>query len=109
MSHSHNFDESTWPFRTPINTASFTTIRVLDSSLPILEVYHDHDGDWQFMCGTTNASEDAKVVCLGCMVERDPTLVQLADLPEGWMAYRESSKHPWSREEYEDSDAENEA
>ncbi|MBQ0933672.1 hypothetical protein [Ideonella alba] len=109
MSHSNAFEESAWPFDAAINAASFTTKYVLDGSLPILEVYHDHDGDWQFMCGTTNASADAKVVCLGCMIDCDPTLVQLADLPEGWLAHRESPAQPWARESYEDSDAANEA
>ena len=105
MSHTHNFEESSWTFDAAINTASFTTRYVLDGSLPILEVYHDHDGEWQFMCGTTNATADAKLVCLGCMVERDPTLIQLADMPTGWLAYRDSPEQPWSREEYADSDA----
>ena len=104
MSHAHNFQDSDWKFDVPVNTASFTTTYVLEGSLPILEVYHDHDGEWQFMCGTTNATVDAKLVCLGCMVERDPTLNQLADMPTGWLAYRESQEHPWSREEYADSD-----
>ncbi len=106
MSHTHNFSESEWPFDVPINTASFTTKHVLDGSLPILEIYHDHDGEWQFLCGTTNAYEDAKLVCLGCMMERDPSLFQLADLPSGWLASRESPAHPWVREAYEDVDAE---
>lgn len=109
MSHSHRFDASAWPFATPVNTASFTTIHVLEGSLPVLEVYHDHDGDWQFMCGTTSESADAKIVCLGCMVERDSSLMQLADLPDGWLAYRKSPADPWVREEYADSDAEDEA
>lgn len=99
MSHTHDYDESNWPFDVPINTASFTTRYVLDGTLPILEVYHDHDGEWQFMCGTTNATADAKLVCLGCMVRRDPTLVQLANMPAGWLAYRDSLEQPWSREE----------
>ena len=105
MSHTHRFDVSAWPFDAPINAASFTTAPVLDGSRPVLEVYHDHDGDWQFMCGTTTASEHAKLVCLGCMLEGDSSLFQLADLPAGWMAYRESPGAPWTREAYEDSDA----
>lgn len=74
----------------------------------MLEVYHDHDGDWQFMCGRTTASADAKLICLGCIVEQDATLLQLANLPVGWMAYRESPELTWTREPYEDSDADDE-
>ena len=104
MSHTHNFNESDWPFDTPITTASFTTRYVLDGSRPIRDVYHDHDGEWQFLCSTTTASDGAKLVCLGCMVERDPSLLQIADMPSGWVAYRESPEHPWTREAYDDSD-----
>jgi hypothetical protein len=104
MSHTHNFKESEWPFDIPINTATFTTRHVVEGTHPILEVYHDHDGEWQFMCGTTTASADAKLVCFGCMIDRDPTILQLANMPSGWVAYRASSNKPWSREEYEDSD-----
>lgn len=105
MSHTHNSVESTWAFDVPVSTTSFATRHVVDGSLPILEVYHDHDGEWQFMCGTTNATSDAKLVCLGCVIERDPSLSQLADMPAGWLAHRESPEHPWSREEYADRDA----
>ncbi|MEI2433165.1 hypothetical protein RDV84_02800 [Lysobacter yananisis] len=106
MSHAHRFDESTWPFDSPINTHSFTTRQVLDGGLPILEVYHDHDGDWQFLCGTTQDTADGRLVCLGCMIDRDAALLQLADLPVGWSAVRESTGHAWLRQPDEyDEDA----
>ena len=41
-----------WRFVDPPNAASFTTQFVLEGS-PILRVYHDYDGDWQFH-GTTD-------------------------------------------------------
>jgi hypothetical protein len=104
MSHTHSFSEIDWPFELPVNTASFTTVRVLDGSHPIREVYHGHDGEWQFMCGTTNATEDARLECMGCMFERDPSLRQVANLPRGWVAYRESPTEAWSQDAYEDTD-----
>ena len=36
-----------WRFDDPPNAASLTTKLVLDGS-PILRVYHDYDGGWQF-------------------------------------------------------------
>ena len=108
MEHHHDFGERSWPFDTPINTATFTTTFVLDGSLPILEVYHDHDGEWQFMCGTTNDSAHAKLVCLGCMLERDESLFVLADMQPGWCAFRSSPGEPWTREQYADSDVQGE-
>jgi hypothetical protein len=31
------------------------------------------------------------------MCQRDPTLLELADLPEGWRAWRERVGAPWQR------------
>ena len=51
--------------------------------LPILEVYHDHDGDWQFLCGTTNDTADGRLICMGCVYERFPDMGTFADLAPG--------------------------
>jgi hypothetical protein len=87
-----------WPFSDTPNTASITTRQVLEGA-PILLVTHDaEDGGWQFLCGTTNDPANARVVGLGRMFERDPTLGELADLPEGWRARRTSPGRAWQRE-----------
>jgi hypothetical protein len=96
VGHGHALDGADWPFEIPVDTAVFTTRPVLEGH-PILYVFHDIDGDWQFMCGTTTAEEDARLVCLGCMVSREPELAQLADLPLGWNAYRYEPGGPWDR------------
>ncbi len=86
-----------WPFADSPNTASITTRQVLEGA-PVLLVTHDaDDGSWQFLCGTTNDSEDARVVGLGQMYNRDSTLGELADLPEGWRAFRSAAGLPWNR------------
>lgn len=86
-----------WPFADKPNTASITTRQVLDGA-PILHVSHDaDDGGWQFLCGTTDDTADGRIVGLGQMYARDATLGELADLPEGWRAWRASPKHPWQR------------
>ena len=36
-----------WPFDDAPNTASITTLFILGGS-PILRVYHDYEGGWQF-------------------------------------------------------------
>jgi hypothetical protein len=87
-----------WPFADPPNTATITTRQVLQASAPIVRVAHDAgDGSWQFLCGTTNDPADARVVGLGRMCARDPTLRELADLPEGWCAWRAGPGGPWHR------------
>jgi hypothetical protein len=95
--HSHSFPQSEWPFSEPTNTMAFTTNRVLQDGYPILLVTHDQDGDWQFMCTTTNDSADGLIVCLGCAYQRDNTVGEVADLPNGWQAWRDYVGGPWVR------------
>lgn len=95
-------NDTSWPFHEGRNRAAFTTRPVLEENMPILLVSHDEDGDWQFLCRTTNRTEDAKIVSLGCIFERDPTLAKVADLPEGWTAYRPTKEAAWKREKAEE-------
>ena len=39
----------------------------------------------------------AELACLHHMVEKDPTLAELADLPKGWYAERTEPGEPWER------------
>jgi hypothetical protein len=86
-----------WRFHEGKNRMAFTTRPVLEDALPVLYVSHDIDGDWQFLCGTTNRTEDGRLVCLKTVVELHPAVAELGDLPEGWVAERESPEHPWRR------------
>jgi hypothetical protein len=45
----------------------FVTRPVWDRHEPIREVVHDSDGDWLFLCGTTEAQDDVILVCLADM------------------------------------------
>lgn len=95
--HRHSFPQSEWPFSTPTNTVAFTTVVVLREGHPVLLVSHDHDGDWQFLCGTTNDIANCLIVCLSCAYQRDTSVGELADLPIGWQAWRDSVDAPWER------------
>jgi hypothetical protein len=97
--HSHDFEDGSWPFQDPENVTALTTIHVLERQFPVLLVTHDEDdGTWQILCGTTNNPKEGRIVCLGCLVRRDPSLKALADLPLGWTAWRDSLTAPWQRE-----------
>ncbi|RCS44758.1 DUF4262 domain-containing protein [Bremerella cremea] len=88
--------DEAWPFGNPKSQAVFTTRQVLEQDALITYVCHDEDGDWQFTCGTTNQTEDGQVVSLQQIVNQDPSVRQLADLPLGWEASRDSADDPWA-------------
>lgn len=94
-----------WPFDQAPNVASITTRQVLEDGLPILNVVHyDDDHSWAFTCGTTDATEDGRVIGMGTALKLDPTLVTIANLPPGWCAYRKAVGAPWVRELNADED-----
>jgi hypothetical protein len=95
--HQHSFQPETWPFSEAINTATFCTIRVANLGFPILHVSHDEEGDWQFLDGTTDEPDGCLLLCFGCVFDRDKSLAELADLPVGWMAWRDEVGKPWDR------------
>jgi len=85
------------------NLASFTTQQWLAEHKPILQVIHDHDGDWQFLTGD-QMPEDIKIVALHAMISKDNTLNQLFDLEYGEMAERKFIGDPWIRSKFEDEE-----
>jgi hypothetical protein len=87
-----------WPFDDPENLAVFTLERIVRGWSPILRVTHDEDdGGWQFLDGGDVAIEEASLVSLRCITEIDPSVLELADLPLGWVAVRASPGEPWQR------------
>ena len=71
-----------WPFRDAENTAVLTTLQVLEHRAPILRVSHDaDDGCWQFHAAGTSQTNDARVLALREIVDLDPSVIELADLP----------------------------
>ncbi|HRZ47708.1 MAG TPA: hypothetical protein P5555_21245 [Candidatus Paceibacterota bacterium] len=88
-----------WSFADPKDAAVFTTAQVLRLRQPILHVSHDDkDGAWQFHTGVQQVSAaDAMIVVLIGMVEHDPSICELADLPCGGYAERDGLGSPWRR------------
>ena len=87
-----------WPFADPPNVAVFTSWRILDGKEWISYVAHDEeDGAWQFLPKSGASMEEAALVLLKEIVDRDPSVKSLADLPFGWCAWREEKDQPWQR------------
>ena len=98
-------DADTWPFEDRAETEVITLDRILDGRAPILLITHDADEEssWQFLDGEQIFEDDGVTVLLGEIVQFDPSLLDIADLPRGWQARRDSADSPWIREEGEPS------
>jgi hypothetical protein len=91
-------DSTDWPFDQPPNAAALTVRSILEGD-PILHVSHDiDDHGWQFLDGRDVDVDEGRVICMADALKRDPTLRELADLPPGWIAWRETAASPWNRE-----------
>jgi Domain of unknown function (DUF4262) len=86
-------------------TQVFVCTRVHEGA-PVLEVAHDDDGDWQFLCGGAHEEggpETALVACLECVVAADPSLNDVANLARNASATRKHPARAWKRRD--DTDA----
>ncbi|MFN5707742.1 MAG: barstar family protein [Planctomycetota bacterium] len=94
-----------WPFDQPPNCATFTTRHVLRDRKPITRVVHDEsDHGWQFLSDDGADMNSALLVCLSEVVKHDNTVLEIANLPPGWVATRTSVGGKWTRiRQYEDA------
>ncbi|RYD19626.1 MAG: hypothetical protein EOP88_18240 [Verrucomicrobiaceae bacterium] len=81
----------------PHNPAVFITRQVLDGEEPILAVYHDAGGDWQFIGATGGNDENGRTISLENAMNMDPALRQLPDLPPTFYAVRKDAISAWKR------------
>ena len=87
-----------WPFDQTPKTAVLTTKRIRKNGYPILLVTHDEDDHgWQFLDGYDADPDMAMIVAFHRIVESDPSLLALVDLPPGWRAWRENSNDSWHK------------
>jgi hypothetical protein len=87
-----------WPFDQSPDTAALTTRHVIEDGSPILCIVHyTDDHSWLFGCGTTSDTKDGRVISMREALRIDPSIAQIADLPPGWKAWRESATGEWHR------------
>jgi hypothetical protein len=71
---------------------------IVFENAPILRVSHDlDDHGWQFLGSEAAMPTEAAVLALGEVVQLDPSVLEVADLPPGWYARRDSRSAPWHR------------
>ena len=100
-----------WKFKQPLldrnidfkfyeerNLGVFTTKQAFAGD-PILYVYHNDDGDWQFHTSLEPELGGAMIVCLEQITKLDPTINELYHLQFGWRAWRKSKEDEWKYEE----------
>jgi hypothetical protein len=88
----------TWPFEQPRGSAAISMSSIVRGGEPILFVSHDlDDRGWQFL-GLEDAPEaDVCMIALEEVVALDLSVLELADLPPGWCAWRADRTSPWQR------------
>jgi hypothetical protein len=90
--------EQAWPFDQPPNCATISLRSIVFGGAPILHVTHDADDHgWQFLDGQQAKTANAAVVLLKEIVDLDPSVLAIADLPVGWCAWRATIDADWQR------------
>jgi hypothetical protein len=85
-------------FQTSLNTAVFTTSFIINEKKPITYVSHEiEDGAWQFFSDDEfiDFEKVAKLVSLEEIIELDPSIIELSDLKEGYVAFRKTQDYKW--------------
>lgn len=85
-----------FPFEDAPDTAVITCCHVTDENQPVLHVSHDmDDGMWQFLCGSSHDEAEGRIVSLQWIHAHDPSVAQLANMPCGYTADRDSISDDW--------------
>jgi hypothetical protein len=88
-------------FESP-NGLVITTRQVMEEDWPILLVTHDADEPkgWQFVNGHGDTDDKSSGIPVHPehVIERDPSVTELADLQPGWQASRATKNDAWIRE-----------
>lgn len=95
-----------WPFDAPPNIATFAHQTVADGEKPVLIFGRYPDGAFCAYTGeeVVDAEREITCVCLSHIVDIEPAVIELADLPIGWWAVRKSLDSPWVREKIPDDE-----
>ncbi len=87
-----------WPFEDSHSRWAFTTRQVVERKEPIrFAGRFRENGEWQFVCNTTERPEDLVITTLGWVVDADPSVTRIAKLRPGQCAERTSATKPWKR------------
>jgi hypothetical protein len=87
--------DTAWPFAEADTTTAITSRGVAQGAPIMVAARALEDGTWIFLDTATIEAEDQRALSLGELARHDPTILELADLPLGWQARRQSIDQPW--------------
>lgn len=95
-----------WPFpggEFPIELGAVVQRTVLEGELPALMVAHAADGSWMVGDGVNDPNQPGASIAthLHHVIDRDPSLAELASLPPGKRADRDSPRYAWTVSDFE--------
>jgi hypothetical protein len=83
--------------------AVITTKFVLENNSPIVSVFKDSEGDWQFFGKEQGiVEEDSRVVSLEEILQIDPSIEELINMDNESHAWRKALGEIWNIEDYQD-------
>ena len=86
-----------WPFAESHSRRALTTIQVVRGKEPVRFVGRFSDGDYQFVCETTDDEADIVVTTLGWLLDHDPTLKAVGKLAPGESRLRDHEGAKWKK------------
>jgi hypothetical protein len=86
-----------WPFAEPHSHVVITSRQVATGKESIRFVGRDEDGDWQFVCNTTDDEADIVATTLGWVMDHDPSVKAAAKLKPGQALVRSGPKAAWKK------------
>lgn len=98
-----NSSINNWKFADGPHSLAFVSNTVRAREEDVVYAAHDSDG-WQFLGESMAGGGGPAIVCLHHVIDDDPTIAELADLPVGWCAERDAAGEPWSWSEKPEED-----
>ncbi len=71
-------------------------MREVFDGVPVTRVFHEADGDWQYLTDGEVSPAAAQLIPQSHVYETDPSLRELASMPPGTWAVRENRGAPWA-------------
>jgi len=88
-----------------LNTAVFTTKKIMIDNELITRIYHSSDNYLSFMDDySTNSNQNIMLVSLGEVLKKDNSIKDAINIPIGHYAYRANLNEKWIIETYVEED-----